>query len=257
LDWIRRSDLERLRDGGVSILRIRNFTSAHVAQYIAGKLYGHWSRSAYRNTPELIRVGESHYETHNADGRTDDEALENYLTSADRLMAEIRNACQPYLSPLDQLWRMLDREVGVQLATINGRKMFAGIVRIFPEGSQLLPHNDIFERDAPGLEVAQRIEAQFAANVYLEAPEIGGHLQIWEWRPSADELNKLQALDSKYGVDRSKLPPPDLEVECVPGDLILMDATKLHAVSRQEKGRRMGISCFLGYQSGKPLICWS
>jgi hypothetical protein len=251
------TDLQQLERGDVLALRCREFVPAAEALAMSEQLVQHPSLSAYRNTAELMRVGESHFETHNPDGATDPDALEEYLSRADLLMKEIRDACSPYESPLDRLWEALGAVGGVERASIGDVPMFAGVVRVFPEGSELLPHNDVFSRDAPGLATANEITAQFAANIYLEVPGSGGQLQLWDERPDAGRLAEIRADDSEYGASRSQLPPPDVEVDVRPGDLVVMDATKLHAVSRQGRGRRVGMSSFLGRRPGRPFICWS
>lgn len=249
--------LDDLDAGRVRALRISRFVEPDVCGHLADQLTRHHSLSAYRNTSELMRVGESHYETHDQGSGTNVPALEDYLARAETLEAEIRAACRPHPSPMDRLWRMLDDVMGLRRARIDGRAMFAGIVRVFPEGSELLPHNDVFGRDAPGVPEAAEITAQFAANIYLEVPDDGGALQLWGLRPQEKELAALQAPGSVYGADRALLPAPDVELPVGPGDLVLIDATRLHAVTRQRRGRRVGMSCFLGRLPGRSLICWS
>lgn len=246
-----------LLNGEVLAIRVPGFTDPAQAHGMARRLAAHPSLSAYRNTPELVRVGESHYETHDEDGSTNDRALTEYLRKADPLMGEIRACCAPSASPLDVLWQDLDNYYGLERARIDGRPMFAGICRVFPEGSELLPHNDRLSRDAPGLPLGDELDAQLAANVYLQVPERGGELQLWDLRPDEAQLAAWRAPDSEYGTDRALVPPPACTLPVAAGDLVLMDATKLHAVSRQERGVRIGLSCFLGVRRGRPLVCWS
>lgn len=70
-------------------------------------------------------------------------------------------------------------------------------------------------------------------------------------------VNGQNPRHSEYRADRSLRPPPVLELDVRPGDLVMIGARQLHAVARQVSSRRVGISCFLGYRCGKPLICWS
>lgn len=250
-------DLQDLHDARVLALRIRGFVPADQAWYQAGRLIDHPSFSVYRNTAELMRVGISHWETHDERGAIDHAALDDYLASVEGLMGDIRRACLPYASPLDELWKSLDAEIGITRATINDRPMFAGVVRIFPQGSQLLPHNDILARDAPGLALAGELDAQFAANIYLETPSRGGDLQLWDFRPAEEMLRECAAEGSAYGADRDRVGPPALEFAVGTGDLVIIDATRLHAVSVLENGRRIGMSCFLGRRPAGPMIYWS
>lgn len=152
---------------------------------------------------------------------------------------------------------MLDKEFGVERARIAGREMFAGIGRVFPEGTELLPHNDNLARDAPGVSIGAELDGQLAASVYLRVPEQGGELQLWDIRPSVEELQAWRAQGSEYGSDRTLLPLPNLEIKIESGDLVLIDATKIHGVARQIRGARVSLSCFLGVRCGRPMVCWS
>lgn len=256
-DEIGAGEIEALLTDAIDMVRIRPFTDPDAAVRIARRLERHPSHAVYRNTEELERVGESHFETHDASGVTDPDALAAYLYAADQLMEEIHRLCDPDDSPFDALWRMLARTLGIERAVLDGQSMFAGIVRIFPEGSELLPHNDDFARDAPGFEPAASLEGQLAVNVYLETPLRGGELELWRWRPTHEQLARVRLPGSGYGADRSLLPAPDVTVGVAPGDLVMFDAARLHAVRRQAVGRRIGMSCFLGYRRGLPLVCWS
>lgn len=251
------AEIEALLTDAADLVLIRAFVDPRAAGRIARRLERHPSHAVYRNTTELERVGESHFETHDTSGATDAEALVAYLDAADRLMGEIRSLCAPDASPFDTLWGMLTRTIGIERAVLGGRAMFAGIVRIFPEGSELLPHNDDFARDAPGFELAASLQAQLAVNVYLETPRHGGELELWRWRPSPQQLARVRQAGSGYGADRSLLPVPDVTLGVAPGDLVMFDAARVHAVRRQVVGRRIGVSCFLGYRRGLPLVCWS
>ncbi|MFD5985944.1 hypothetical protein [Streptomyces cyaneofuscatus] len=249
--------LAPLLDGTALAVRVPGFVAAEEADHMAGQLISHPGLSVYRNTRELVRVGLSHYETHEADGTTHDGALRDYLSAAEGAMDDIRACCAPHPSPLDRLWQTLDTSYGLQRARIAGVPMFAGVCRVFPEGSELLPHNDSLLRDAPGMPLGRELDGQLAANIYLRVPERGGALQLWDLRPDERQLARWRARDSAYGADRALVPEPRCELRVAAGDLVIMDATRLHAVSRQERGIRVGLSCFLGVRHGRPLLCWS
>ena len=255
--YITHADVDELLNGNMLALRVSGFIPASSAVEIADRLVGHWSLSRYRNTPELVRVGESHYETHDDDGSVNPAALDAYLARADTLMDGIREACAPHQSPMDILWQQLDEEFGIERARIEGREMFAGICRVFPEGTELLPHNDRLSRDAPGLRLGAELVGQLAANIYLRVPRQGGELELWDLRPSEDQLAAWHAQGSEYGVDRALIRTSDLALRPAPGDLLIIDATRLHAVARQVHGSRVNLSCFFGIRPGHPLVCWS
>jgi predicted 2-oxoglutarate/Fe(II)-dependent dioxygenase YbiX len=72
-----------------------------------------------------------------------------------------------------------------------------------------------------------------------------------------DEYKELQ-LGNTYGLDRAKLPPPDLILHPRTGDLIIFDATRVHAVTKQQVGTRITCSAFIGYRGKEvPLVVYS
>jgi hypothetical protein len=149
--------LSPLLEGTALAVHVPGFTPSGEAEHMAARLAAHPSLSTYRNTAELVRIGQSHFETHDEDGSTDRRALEEYLARAEQLMAEIRGCCAPYEPPLDALWEALGNTYGIERARIGSRRMFAGVCRVFPEGSELLPHNDSLARDAPGLPLGEEL----------------------------------------------------------------------------------------------------
>lgn len=257
VDEISSQDLLSLVSGENLAVRYRGFTSMQAASHISSSALLHHSRSVYRNTDELERVGQSHYETHDVNGDVDEDALEEYLQKAPELMAELRAICHPYESPMVRFWRLLSNNFKISPLKINERDTFAGVIRIFSEGKELLPHDDSLRRDAPQISDSVQFDSQFSANIYLATPESGGELQLWRKRLSDHEVEQFRKIDSKYGLDRKYLPPPDLVLKCLPGDLILFNASRVHAVTKIVSGKRISMSCFLGFQQGQPLVLWS
>ncbi|MDB9372597.1 2OG-Fe(II) oxygenase [Nodularia sphaerocarpa] len=204
----------------------------------------------------MLSIGQSYFETHGSDGKTDPVALANYLDKVDYFQNQIRSACLPYASPLDRLWEMLDQVMGVECVSIEGKPMTPGLVRVFPENFEFIPHNDIFHRDAPDVKIAEKINTHWAANIYLKTAPEGGRLQLWSQRFTEVELQQMTLVGSEFGYDRNKLPQPDVEVETQPGDLLLFDSTLVHAVTPIHKGIRVNISSFVGYRQNMPLLYW-
>ena len=61
-----------------------------------------------------------------------------------------------------------------------------------------------------------------------------------------------------YGIDPTVLGVPDLEITPEPGDLFIFDSTKMHSVTPGSEGKRLSLSCFIGYRGkSQPLTYWS
>jgi predicted 2-oxoglutarate/Fe(II)-dependent dioxygenase YbiX len=61
-----------------------------------------------------------------------------------------------------------------------------------------------------------------------------------------------------YGVQVERLGEPDLVVRPDPGDLLMFNSRKMHAVSPGTGHNRLAVSCFVGYRGDNlPLTFWS
>ncbi len=61
-----------------------------------------------------------------------------------------------------------------------------------------------------------------------------------------------------YGLDYKKIPPPSVDIRPQVGDLVMADSTKVHAVTKVEKGLRIAVNCFLGFRGiHEPITLWS
>jgi hypothetical protein len=58
-----------------------------------------------------------------------------------------------------------------------------------------------------------------------------------------------------YGLDRSKIGPPDVVLRPGVGDLIVFDTGRIHAVRRVADGVRITASCFIGVRSRWHPLC--
>jgi 2OG-Fe(II) oxygenase superfamily len=258
------ADLLDLLQGKFLALRILNYYSLQQAEEITQELVKQQSLERYLRAPDVgvQRTGITFFETNGSI-----ELLERYYEQAQILIKSLRQVCYPYLSPIDKLRLDLTDMwlAGSGIENIHGRTMLAGIARVFEDGFELPPHQDILLRDILDAALApthhfEDLITQLSINVYLQIPEVGGELEIWDLKPSLDEQQAIRNEEYKYEgiIDRTSLPAAAAVIRPEAGELILFDSGRIHAVRSSRGGLRASVSMFLGYRGlDKPLTYWS
>jgi hypothetical protein len=250
--------IDNLMNDECAVLWCRAFIDPAEASTIADQILNRCEITPYANIDEAVgRVGQSLYETVGHDGQTKHDILKSYLDSRPAMIDRIRKACMPYEVPLERFYRIIENFYSAELATYNGRELFSGIVRIIPSGEDVVPHNDSFSRDVPELELAKEVTGQFAANLYLRLPETGGELQLWDLRPTDEELAQIPMSIVGYGNDRDYFGEPDVHIRPRPGDLVCFRGNIMHGITRAGAGIRMNMNCFVARRKNGSLIYWS
>ncbi|HTU72725.1 MAG TPA: 2OG-Fe(II) oxygenase [Trebonia sp.] len=256
--FLEKTLIDDLMNDRCAVLWCRSFIDPAEAMAIAEQITSRCEITPYANIDESVgRVGQSLYETLGNDGQTRHDILQSYLESRPAMLDRIRRACAPYEVPLERFYRLIDKFYGAELATYNGRELFSGIVRVIPSGEDVVPHNDSFSRDVPELEIAREVDGQFAANIYLRLPDEGGELQLWDLRPSDEELARIPMSEVGYGNDRHYFGQPDVHIRPKPGDLVCFRGNLMHGIARAGTGLRMNMNCFVARRKNGSLIYWS
>jgi len=245
----------------VPAIRIPNYVSSETAQKIIDFILAQASLDAYTHevyidgVPEqkyygVYRVGIPFNSTYGTPAGSAER--ETYYQAALPGLRRLRDLCAPNLSPIDRLRLDLDEAWmdGATIAAFEGRKMFAGMVRIMPpDDSHILeekPHVDCLPASICPL------EQQLSANIYLKMPPVGGTLESWNV-PTLSYADIERLPDGT--IPRTDLPKPVVihPQEC---ELVLINTRKPHAVSSFSGGIRISVQAFIGYQPGKPLRLW-
>jgi hypothetical protein len=251
-DRLRHADLTSMANGQAAAIVVKSFVDATLAGKIAQRLlrggYEH-----YLNAPSIGRIGMAFYE---ADGHA--ELIRKYFELAPDNINRLRLTCLPYASPIDILRCNLDEiwPAGANIERLYGRTMFVGLSRVVEPNVCFMAHHDVFEKDAPDSFHAASLIGQFACNVYLDMPETGGDLQIWETEMAPKAFDDMRG--DSYGIDPDMLGEPDLIIKPEIGDLVLFNAKKMHSVAPSVEVSRISLSCFIGYRGEHaPLSFWS
>jgi hypothetical protein len=174
------------------------------------------------------------------------EGGDAYFDGAADSLRALREISKPEAPPaclvrtlLDDLW-----PYGAMLMRFDGRKGRVGLVRGIP--GEARPHVDNCGVDRPDIADAKRVIFQISWNLYLQK-EGGGQLEIWDFIPTPEQVESLR-VPGDYGLDRTKLGPPDIVIDPQPGDLVLFNARAVHAVRRSVGRMRLAQSGFIGFR---------
>lgn len=192
------------------------------------------------------------------DAASDAATRRRYFDSTARVMAAVRDVCQPYASPVDRLRCELDEiwPGGAKLLRLRGSPLAFGMLRVWSGGAQALPHRDVLGLAALGVPEAETFTEQLGVNVYLRVPDRTGEgaVELWDTTEGGAE----HGIDGTYGYRRELLPAPAVVVHPEPGDLLILRSTRVHAVRPTSAGERVTLSGFIGHRDADtPLHLWS
>lgn len=153
------------------LLVIKSFVSLTQCAVLYKRIFSTLKMGSYANAPSIGRIGMAYFETTSAQDKQ-----QEYFALQPRWTRQLRECLHPYISPIDMIRVNLDDvwSFGSHLAIMDGKKMFAGLVRYFNKKSSAEPHQDSLVRNAPNTDLGARITGQLACNVYLKVPSQGG-----------------------------------------------------------------------------------
>ncbi|MGJ0120443.1 2OG-Fe(II) oxygenase [Williamsia sp. MIQD14] len=241
-------DLVDLASGTTAVLRVRDFFPADYCSSLLDRLatcdMGSYDETVVR--PRIAKLGPAAYDYYFDDGLSDDyweHAAESHRTR--RSLSDD--------DPLDRATRSIRAAWpgGVTAATVDGRQLFAGMLREINQGARI--HFDEVVREFPGV-LDETPIIQLAFNCHLSMPETGGEATVYRrrWRPE-DEGSR-----EGYGYSSSVVDgEPTVSVLPAPGDAVLFDPRNYHRVESSTGGRRVTLSFFLGITAVGRMIMWS
>ncbi|HET9319314.1 MAG TPA: hypothetical protein VFO27_06050 [Bryobacteraceae bacterium] len=135
----------------------------------------------------------------------------------------------------------------------DGREMGAGVAREPNQG--FIVHYDDAGREFSGNLLDTNLIAQFAFNLYISVPKMGGETVIWRhrWHP-ADEIHRLP---NSYGFAESVIKDAEsFELKPSVGEALLFDPRNFHAVRASHDSRRIALGFSVGLGDTGELFAW-
>lgn len=243
--------LLKLLKGEVFALRIRDAVTGAALTGLRERFVGREDHGPLATDPQFRRIGYAFSETSGA------EQQEAYFAQARDHLATVRGIAEPYPYPADTLRLLLDEvwPTGATVLASESRKFFAGVVRYQRAGVDLEPHTDNVGRNLPD-GVTLGILRQLSVNVYLDVPESGGELEIWDDYPSEEQYREISGA-RVWGIDRDRVGSPAVTIHPEVGEAIFIDPRRVHAVRPSGDRPRVTVGLFVGVRGSEPLAVWS
>lgn len=142
----------------------------------------------------------------------------------------------------------------VRVGRRGGRELGAGVARQPNQG--FIVHFDDAIREFSGNLLDANLVAQFAFNLYLAVPRVGGETVVWRhrWHP-ADERHRLPG---SYGYADNVVDGAEcFELKPSVGEALLFDPRNFHAVRPSQDSRRIALGFSVGLTDNGELWTWA
>jgi hypothetical protein len=141
----------------------------------------------------------------------------------------------------------------ISVGQSNGRELSPGVARE-PDHGFIIHFDDASREFADNL-LDISLVAQFAFNLYLSVPEVGGETVVWRhlWHPD-DEAHRLP---HSYGyADDVVGDAESFEIKPVVGQALLFNPRYFHAVRPSHEARRIALGFSVGLTDTGELVTW-
>jgi len=199
--------------------------------------------------PQVMRFGVGV-----SDHRKDGEVADTYWAAIDAgrdAWYGLGLPFDPFKVCRDQLGADWPSQVAV--GRRGGQEMGAGVAREPNYG--FVVHFDDSQREFSSSLLDANLVTQFAFNLYLSVPEIGGEIVVWRhrWHP-ADESFRLPY---SYGYAEAVVGDAEsFELKPLVGDALLFDPRNFHAVRPSRGSRRIALGFSVGLTDAGHLLTW-
>jgi hypothetical protein len=203
-------------------LMVPNAVSKNAAEHIVRKITGSGRLAGYAVEPSFLKIGDAWFDL------ASDQDRAEHISRTIQYTEETRSLCAPFPSPTDLFKLDLDLiwGPGALNLRIGGQPIYFGLPRALPPGGEVHAHFDWIGDDSPGAAGIDKIQRQYAVNLYLQLAESGGELALWNTGLTPSELQAFRVPNHAYALDEAKLGDPTLIVRPEARSLVLFDATR-------------------------------
>jgi len=181
----------------------------------------------------------------------------NYFSNAQKSNQFIQKLFSNTISPIDKIHQILEQIFQKKISTANESAMKYSdcIIRIHKNGDSVHIHRDNCNFEMPEY-VVSRYKNQLSAILYLQSPQNGGELKIYDKQWCKDDEFERHpefgySTNVVDGVDYTKISP-------IAGNLVLLNPNFYHKIeSIFGIKHRISIGFFFAESSEKDLSCWS
>ena len=181
----------------------------------------------------------------------------NYFSNAQNSNQFIQNLFSHTISPVDKMHQILEHlfQKKISTATEYDMKYSDCVIRIHKNGDSVHIHRDNCNFEMPEY-VVSRYRNQLSAILYLQSPQSGGELKIYnkQWSKTDESLRQPDFGYSCNVVDRIDY----TTISPTAGNLVLLNPSFYHKIeSIRGKKNRISIGFFFAESSENNLCCWS
>lgn len=258
-DKIKNNDLQGLVSKELIAIRIPNFFPAALCDLAAEEITNYGTKDYYEVTKKIgimRKIGTAIF-----DYAENPEEVHKYYDNVESTKSLLDSIFDNW-NPILKLQKILDKtwKAGCYNESLHDKDMYAGLIRILDKGSYALPHQDMTMWDMPNCEKAQTIKHQFAVNIYIQTPQKGGELVVYDHSIRSRSEYQSRKIDGTYGIDTSFISRKNkITMKPRKGDLIISNSQMLHEVlENTSRLPRITTSCFINYRGkNQPLLMFS
>lgn len=247
---LRARDIDEIFEGKITALKIPGYFSAEDSRLAADWLLRHRESSNWKigsanqvATDTNFLLGVPRRMAANSP-----EEARRYRQTQKTFLADLREAFRGE-TPLEKFLS----EISPSIEPFEGGDGLPAIVR------HMTPET-LSAKDGACHFDSRDTDKLLSLNLYLSVPNPGGELDLWNWpvddRQKKSALHRMisqHAFNPKYRDTIRKLLPDPERIAVEPGDLLIFDTSKVHAIRGFTRGHRISVQSFLK-KEGQLLI---